>query len=79
MREERSYVNWPLEQKTLFLIHVLLKNKPHRTKNTAKDIVRLTRKQVASRKFRQEKEATMGFEPMMRVLQTLALPLGHVA
>ena len=21
----------------------------------------------------------MGFEPMMRVLQTLALPLGHVA
>jgi hypothetical protein len=24
-------------------------------------------------------EATMGFEPMMRVLQTLALPLGHVA
>jgi hypothetical protein len=25
------------------------------------------------------KEATMGFEPMMRVLQTLALPLGHVA
>ena len=26
-----------------------------------------------------KKEATMGFEPMMRVLQTLALPLGHVA
>lgn len=25
------------------------------------------------------REATMGFEPMMRVLQTLALPLGHVA
>ena len=25
------------------------------------------------------KEATMGFEPMIRVLQTLALPLGHVA
>jgi hypothetical protein len=24
-------------------------------------------------------EATMGFEPMMRVLQTLALPLGDVA
>ncbi len=24
-------------------------------------------------------EATMGFEPMIRVLQTLALPLGHVA
>lgn len=24
-------------------------------------------------------EATIGFEPMMRVLQTLALPLGHVA
>ena len=24
-------------------------------------------------------EATMGFEPMLRVLQTLALPLGHVA
>jgi hypothetical protein len=24
-------------------------------------------------------KATMGFEPMMRVLQTLALPLGHVA
>ena len=28
---------------------------------------------------RRKKEATMGFEPMMRVLQTLALPLGHVA
>jgi hypothetical protein len=27
----------------------------------------------------EEKEATMGIEPMMRVLQTLALPLGHVA
>ena len=26
-----------------------------------------------------QKEATMGFEPMIRVLQTLALPLGHVA
>jgi hypothetical protein len=26
-----------------------------------------------------QKKATMGFEPMMRVLQTLALPLGHVA
>jgi hypothetical protein len=26
-----------------------------------------------------EKEATRGFEPLMRVLQTLALPLGHVA
>jgi hypothetical protein len=25
------------------------------------------------------KEATRGFEPLMRVLQTLALPLGHVA
>jgi hypothetical protein len=25
------------------------------------------------------REATMGFEPMIRVLQTLALPLGHVA
>ena len=25
------------------------------------------------------KEATMGIEPMMRVLQTPALPLGHVA
>jgi hypothetical protein len=24
-------------------------------------------------------EATMGFEPMIRVLQTLALPLGYVA
>ncbi len=24
-------------------------------------------------------EATRGFEPLMRVLQTLALPLGHVA
>ncbi len=24
-------------------------------------------------------KATMGFEPMMRVLQTLALPLGDVA
>jgi hypothetical protein len=24
-------------------------------------------------------EASMGFEPMMRVLQTLALPLGHDA
>jgi hypothetical protein len=24
-------------------------------------------------------EATTGFEPVMRVLQTLALPLGHVA
>jgi hypothetical protein len=24
-------------------------------------------------------EATMGFEPMIRVLQTLAFPLGHVA
>jgi hypothetical protein len=26
-----------------------------------------------------KKEATRGFEPLMRVLQTLALPLGHVA
>ena len=26
-----------------------------------------------------KKEATMGIEPMMRVLQTPALPLGHVA
>ena len=26
-----------------------------------------------------EREATMGFEPMMGVLQTLAFPLGHVA
>ena len=25
-----------------------------------------------------QKKATMGFEPMMRVLQTLALPLGHI-
>jgi hypothetical protein len=25
------------------------------------------------------KEATRGFEPLIRVLQTLALPLGHVA
>jgi hypothetical protein len=25
------------------------------------------------------KEATTGFEPVIRVLQTLALPLGHVA
>jgi hypothetical protein len=25
------------------------------------------------------REATRGFEPLMRVLQTLALPLGHVA
>jgi hypothetical protein len=25
------------------------------------------------------KKATMGFEPMIRVLQTLAFPLGHVA
>ena len=25
------------------------------------------------------KEATRGFGPLMRVLQTLALPLGHVA
>ena len=24
-------------------------------------------------------EATTGFEPVIRVLQTLALPLGHVA
>jgi hypothetical protein len=24
-------------------------------------------------------EATTGFEPVMRVLQTLAFPLGHVA
>ena len=28
---------------------------------------------------RYKKEATMGIEPMMRVLQTPALPLGHVA
>ena len=27
----------------------------------------------------ENKEATMGIEPMMRVLQTPALPLGHVA
>jgi hypothetical protein len=26
-----------------------------------------------------KKEATRGFEPLMRILQTLALPLGHVA
>ncbi len=26
-----------------------------------------------------EVEATTGFEPVIRVLQTLALPLGHVA
>lgn len=26
-----------------------------------------------------KEEATMGIEPMMRVLQTPALPLGHVA
>jgi hypothetical protein len=32
----------------------------------------------SGREFK-KKEATMGFEPMMRVLQTLALPLGHVA
>ncbi len=40
--------------------------------------------QELSKKDRQKNlsffvEATMGFEPMMRVLQTLALPLGHVA
>ena len=29
--------------------------------------------------YQAQKEATMGFEPMVRVLQTLALPLGHVA
>ena len=29
--------------------------------------------------FLKAKKATMGFEPMMRVLQTLALPLGDVA
>jgi rhamnulose-1-phosphate aldolase len=33
---------------------------------------------LASSFFNAE-EATMGFEPMIRVLQTLALPLGHVA
>ncbi len=27
---------------------------------------------------RLSREATTGFEPVMRVLQTLALPLGHV-
>lgn len=26
-----------------------------------------------------QSEATTGFEPVIRVLQTLALPLGHVA
>jgi hypothetical protein len=38
--------------------------------------------QAICRKFpvnRLLSEATMGFEPMMRVLQTLALPLGDVA
>ena len=38
------------------------------------------KRQYASFSHTQEqKEATMGFEPMVRVLQTLALPLGHVA
>ena len=32
-----------------------------------------------SRQWKLLIEATMGFEPMIRVLQTLALPLGHVA
>ena len=36
----------------------------------------LKRKNLSSERF---SEATIGFEPMMRVLQTLALPLGHVA
>ena len=34
---------------------------------------------IAKHQKGEEKEATMGIEPMMRVLQTLALPLGHVA
>jgi hypothetical protein len=29
--------------------------------------------------FTDDVEATTGFEPVIRVLQTLALPLGHVA
>ena len=38
-----------------------------------------TNKAGSKRYMLGQKEATMGFEPMMRVLQTLALPLGHVA
>ena len=41
--------------------------------------IKNTPRYAAKHQKGEEKEATMGIEPMMRVLQTLALPLGHVA
>ena len=41
--------------------------------------LKLMLKEKTLHEKRLKPEATMGFEPMIRVLQTLALPLGHVA